>query len=205
VEFFEKTIGIDYPYAKYAQVTVQDYIYGGMENTSATVMNMRMLYDERTELTRKEQNLVAHELAHQWWGDMLTCREWSHMWLNEGFATYYAYLYKEHHDGDDAFRHQMRRPLDVISATTTSRGRWWSILRRADALNNAGLRQGQRAPHALPAGRRALPRDHSSLRRAHKFDVVETQDLMRAVRTSPARIWTGFRAVGFLAGHPSSR
>lgn len=209
VEFFVNTIGIDYPYAKYAQVSVQDYIYGGMENTSATVMNMRTLYDERTEPTRTEQNLVAHELAHQWWGDMLTCREWSHIWLNEGFATYYAYLYKEHHDGDDAFRYQMRAAqLDVIKGDDTDlRPMVVDFYNRTDARNSSAVYvKGASVLHML----RFILGDalyHETIRHygeAHKFDVVETQDLMRAVKdvTGENLDWF-FEEWVFLAGHPN--
>lgn len=208
VDFFEKEIGIAYPFSKYAQVVVQDYIYGGMENTTATVMNMRTLYDERTELTRTEQNLVAHELAHQWWGDMLTCREWSHMWLNEGFATYYAYLYKEHHDGDDAFRYQMRDAhRDVIKADDTEpRPMVVDFFNRSDARNNALVYvKGASLLHML----RAILGDElyrETIRRYgedNKHDVVETQDLMRAVRevTGENLDWF-FEQWAFLAGHP---
>lgn len=96
--------GTPYPYKKYAQVVVQNFIFGGMENTTATVMNERSLFDERTMLTRDAESLIAHELAHQWWGDMVTLREWTHMWLNEGFATYFQKLYEERAHGEDQFR-----------------------------------------------------------------------------------------------------
>lgn len=211
IEYFEKEIGIDYPYAKYAQVSVQDYIYGGMENTTATVMNMRTLYDERAALTRTEQNLVAHELAHQWWGDMLTCREWSHMWLNEGFATYYAYLYKAHHDGDDAFRYQIHDiHQDVIKADNAEpRPMVVDFFNRSDARNNALVYvKGASTLHML---RMILGDDlyRETIRRygeENKFDVVDTQDLMRAVRdvTGENLDWF-FEQWVFLAGHPKFR
>ncbi len=208
VAYFEKEIGIPYPYAKYAQISVQDYIYGGMENTSATVMNIRTLYDERAELTRTEQNLVAHELAHQWWGDMLTCREWSHMWLNEGFATYYAYLYKEYHDGDDAFRYQMMGAHDDVTKAddTDPRPMVVDFFNRTDARNNALVYvKGASVLHML----RAILGDdlyRETIRRygeENKFDVVDTQDLMRAVRevTGENLDWF-FEQWVFLAGHP---
>jgi aminopeptidase N len=211
MEYMSTLIGIDYPYSKYAQVVVQDFIYGGMENTSATTMNMRTLYDERTELTRNEVNLVAHELAHQWWGDMVTCREWSHMWLNEGFATYYAYLYKEHREGDDAFRYQMRNAHnDVVNADNTEpRPMVVDFYNRTDARNNAHVYvKGASLLHML----RFLLGDrlyHETIRHygeAHRFDVVETHDLTRAVKdvTGENLDWF-FEQWAFLAGHPKFR
>ena len=90
LSFFSRETGLPYPYAKYAQICVADFIFGGMENTSATVLTDRTLHDRRAHLDFSSDGLVAHELAHQWFGDLLTCRDWSHGWLNEGFATYYG-------------------------------------------------------------------------------------------------------------------
>jgi aminopeptidase N len=105
MQFFSQKIGTPYPWAKYSQVTVADFIFGGMENTSATTMTDALLHDERAHLDFSTDSIVAHELAHQWWGDLLTCRDWSHGWLNEGFATYFDLLFKEHDLGLDEFRY----------------------------------------------------------------------------------------------------
>ena len=78
---------------------VADFIFGGMENTTATTLTEYALYDERAALDYDADDLVAHELAHQWFGDLVTCRDWSHGWLNEGFATYCEDLLREHHLG----------------------------------------------------------------------------------------------------------
>ncbi len=101
VRHFSERFGVDYPYEKYAQVVVQDFIFGGMENTSATTLIDLVLYDDRAALDYDLDDLVAHELAHQWWGDLLTCREWPHAWLNEGFATWSQALWKEHAESPD--------------------------------------------------------------------------------------------------------
>lgn len=100
--FFESEIGIPYPWAKYDQVCVQDYAWGGMENTSVTTLNANTLFTEATENIRSSEGLLSHELAHQWFGDLVTCKDWSHIWLNEGFATYYESLYHGHKNGRDA-------------------------------------------------------------------------------------------------------
>ncbi len=88
IEVFEQKTGQSYPYEKYSQVAVQDFIFGGMENTSATTQTDTTLHDERAHLDFTSDPLVSHELAHQWFGNLLTCRDWSHGWLNEGFATF---------------------------------------------------------------------------------------------------------------------
>ena len=74
-----------------------------MENTSITSLTDQTLFPPETENIRTSQGLVAHELAHQWFGDLVTCKDWSQAWLNEGFATYYAHLYDLHKDGTNDF------------------------------------------------------------------------------------------------------
>lgn len=125
VKFFSERIGVPYPYAKYAQVVVSDFIFGGMENVSATTLTDTILHDERAHLEFADNGdgLVAHELAHQWFGDLLTCRDWAHGWLNEGFATYFDELFAEHKDGPDRFRVQMRTNQDIYLRDDKSRYR----------------------------------------------------------------------------------
>ena len=84
MEFFTNKIGVPYPWDKYSQVTVADFIFGGMENTSATTMTDHLLHDERAHVDYSADGIVAHELAHQWWGDLLTCRDWSHGVVERG-------------------------------------------------------------------------------------------------------------------------
>ena len=84
IALYEQDFGEKYPWDKYTQVAVQDFIFGGMENTSATTQTDLTLHDERAHLDFSSDFLVAHEAVHQWFGDQITCREWSHGWLNEG-------------------------------------------------------------------------------------------------------------------------
>jgi len=110
IEFFARVTGQPYPYPKYAQVCLPEF-NGGMENTSATSMTDAALLDETEALERDHDGLVAHELAHQWFGDLMTCKDWSHIWLNEGFASYFDPLFTEHARGEDEFRLRMRAEL----------------------------------------------------------------------------------------------
>lgn len=107
VEYFSNQIGVRYPYEKYASVCVTDFIFGGMENTSATTLTDTTLHDARAAQDYTSDPLLAHELAHQWFGDLLTCRDWSNGWLNEGFATYFEALWREHDLGRDEFIYEM--------------------------------------------------------------------------------------------------
>jgi aminopeptidase N len=102
VKFFSEMTGVKYPYAKYAQTMAEDF-GGGMENISATTQTERMIHDARAELDQTSDSLESHELAHQWFGDYVTCRSWSDIWLNESFATYFQAMWDEHSLGRDDF------------------------------------------------------------------------------------------------------
>jgi len=102
VKFFSEATGLKYPYPKYAQTMARDF-GGGMENISATTQTDNMIHDARTELDQTSDGLQSHELAHQWFGDYVTCRSWADIWLNESFATYFQALWDEHHLGRDDF------------------------------------------------------------------------------------------------------
>ncbi|MFO0839103.1 MAG: M1 family aminopeptidase [Phycisphaerae bacterium] len=103
IETFSKVTGFDYPYPKYSQASVHLFQWGGMENTSATTLLENMSLDERALLDQDEEGLISHELAHQWFGDLVTCRGWPHIWLNEGFATYMSAIWEENERGREAY------------------------------------------------------------------------------------------------------
>jgi hypothetical protein len=98
---FQRVFGFPYPYPKYAQSTVADFTWGGMENTSATTLMERVLHSGNDSFEERYDSLISHELAHQWWGDLVTCRDWSEGWLNEGFATYSEIVFREADEGRD--------------------------------------------------------------------------------------------------------
>ncbi len=106
IRFFSEYTGVEYPYDKYAQTVVEIYT-GAMEHTTATTHSFALLLDKRASLDIDYVPVVAHELAHQWFGDLLTCRDWSNGWLNEGFATYFEELWGEHDQGTDYFKQSM--------------------------------------------------------------------------------------------------
>lgn len=102
VKYFSDILHFRYPYKKYAQ-TIGYEFNGGMENISATTQTDNMIIDARTELDSDQDGLQAHELAHQWFGDYVTCRDWSEIWLNESFATYMEALWTLKSKGKDEF------------------------------------------------------------------------------------------------------
>ena len=106
IRFFSEYTGVEYPYDKYAQTVVEIYT-GAMEHTTATTHGFTLLVDKRASLDVDVVPVVAHELAHQWFGDLLTCRDWPNGWLNEGFATYFEVLWGEYDQGTDYFKQSM--------------------------------------------------------------------------------------------------
>ena len=108
MQFFSEYTGVEYPYNKYAQTVVELYT-GAMEHTTCTTHSFSLLVNKRASLDANVESVVAHELAHQWFGDLVTCRDWSNGWLNEGFATYFELLWEQHSKGNDEFKYALSK------------------------------------------------------------------------------------------------
>lgn len=208
LEYFSSVTGIEYPWDKYAQVVVQDFIFGGMENTSATVLTSRALHDARDRPDRDAVDLIAHELAHQWWGDMVTCREWNEMWLNEGFATFFQQLYKEHQLGEADYIYDLSGAhQSVINADNGDpRPIVVDFFNRRDAQSSANVYVKGSSVLAML---RAYLGDSVFFDALHRFglgrqfNTADTQDLMRAFREASGENtdWF-FEQWVYLSGHP---
>lgn len=121
-DFFEREIGFKYPWKVYRQVPVLDFLYAGMENTTSTIFAQDFVVDSIGFNDRTYTNVNAHELAHQWFGDIVTAESGKHHWLQEGFATYYALLAEQKLFGDDHFNYemyQMAERLQQVAKTDT--------------------------------------------------------------------------------------
>ena len=205
--FFEKEIGVAYPWAKYYQVCVNDFVAGGMENTSLTSLTDGTLFTADTENLRSSQGLVAHELAHQWFGDLVTCKDWSHLWLNEGFATYYDALFEEHKNGRDGFLFQMYRNakgfIGQHSDETPIVDRTYN-----DPMNQFGYRAYPKGSWILHMLRSQLGADlyrqciQTYLKR-HSYGVVVTENLNAVIEELSGRSFDRFfYQYVFHGGHP---
>ena len=121
-DFFEKEIGVNYPWKIYRQVPVRDFLYAGMENTTATIFSQDFVVDDTGFNDKTYVNVNAHELAHQWFGNLVTAQTGKHHWLQEGFATYYALLAEKELFGEDHFQwklYEMAERLQQASSTDT--------------------------------------------------------------------------------------
>ncbi|MBI2925472.1 MAG: HEAT repeat domain-containing protein [Verrucomicrobia bacterium] len=196
--FFEREIGVPYPWAKYYQVCVQDFVAGGMENTSITTLTDGTLFPTETENIRSSQGLVAHELAHQWFGDLVTCKDWSHAWLNEGFATYYDALYDGYKNGRDSMLYQMyhnargfidRRAEDDSRATVTRK-----YDKPGDLFGYLIYPKGAWILHMLRAqlGEDLYRRCIRTYLERHQFGTVETEHLVAVVEELSGCSWDQF-------------
>jgi aminopeptidase N len=107
LDFLADYTGRPYPYVKYAQSCVKEFRAGGMENVSATTLYHELIHDPADEPQLSEVDLVVHEAAHQWFGDLIGARDWGELWLNEGFASYAESLWYGHAEGPEAMAHWM--------------------------------------------------------------------------------------------------
>ncbi len=120
LSFFSGKLGIKYPWPKYAQVVVRDYVSGAMENTTAVIYGEFVQKKKRELIDNHNDRIVAHELFHHWFGDLATCESWSNLTMNEGFANYSEYLWFEHKYGiDEADYHLLGEQAGYLSTART--------------------------------------------------------------------------------------
>ncbi len=111
LEFYSNVLKYDYPWDKYSQVVVRDFVSGAMENTSATIHFEGLNLSSRDLLDRTHEDIIAHEVVHQWFGDIVTCESWANLPLNESFATYGEYLWFEYKYGRDKADYHIYRDM----------------------------------------------------------------------------------------------
>lgn len=210
MEFLSQKYGYDYPYPKYAQVCVDDFIFGGMENTSTTLLTDRCLLDERAAIDNsRTESLVVHELAHQWFGDLVVIKHWSHAWIKEGAASYSEVQWTEHEYGADDGAYYILNEARSYLSEDKSRYRRpivTNIYREAIELYDRHLyEKGACVYHMI----RGILGDELFDKAIHTFvqnnahQTVETIDLLRAIETATGRnLAFLFDQYVFRGGHP---
>lgn len=122
MEVFSKLTGVDYPWDKFSQVVCRDFVSGAMENTSAVLHYEAVQHDSREHLDNPHEDIIVHELFHQWFGDYVTCNSWSNLPLNESFATYGEYLWNEYTYGKTYADMLFSRNLDAYLRSKSKHG-----------------------------------------------------------------------------------
>ncbi|MEY4875188.1 MAG: hypothetical protein RL708_337 [Bacteroidota bacterium] len=152
MECFSKALKYNFPWNKYSQVVVHDYVSGAMENTSATLHGEFLQRNSRELLDKTNEDVIAHELFHQWFGDLVTCESWSNISLNEGFATYGEYIWKDYAYGKNEADAELDD--DVQAYLTETRRKTEPIVRYTyneadDLFDRHTYQKGARVLHML--------------------------------------------------------
>lgn len=179
-DFLEEEIGVPYPWQNYKQIPVKDFLYAGMENTSATIFSDAFVVDSTAFADKNYVNINAHELAHQWFGDLVTETHGTHHWLQEGFATYYALLAEKDIFGDDYYYHKLyETSQQLIKAQKTD-----SIpLMNSKASSLTFYQKGAWALHSLRehVGDSVFKASVQQYLKEYQFRNVETNDFISIV------------------------
>jgi aminopeptidase N len=210
IEFFSEKYGYSYAFPKYAQVCVDDFIFGGMENTSTTLLTDRCLLDERAALdNRNTESLVAHELAHQWFGDLVVIKHWSHAWIKEGMASYSEVMWtQEEYGNEEAAYYRLLEARNYL-AEDSSRYRRpivTHVYREAIELYDRHLyEKGACVYHMIRAelGEELFWQAIQTFVRDNAHKTVETIDLLRAIEKASGRnLLFLFDQYVYRGGHP---
>ena len=179
--FLEEEIGFAYPWQNYKQVPVHDFLYAGMENTSLTIFSDAFVVDEIGFNDKNYVNINAHELAHQWFGDLVTAKSGEHHWLQEGFATYYALLAERDIFGDNYFYYKLLESVLELSRQDLS-GNGTSLL-DPKSSSLTFYQRGAWVLHALKdkVGEVVFKKAVKNYLEKHQFGNVDTADFISQV------------------------
>ncbi len=208
LSFFSDKLGYPYPWDKYAQVVVRDYVSGAMENTSASIFMEALQVDDRELLDNDWDYIIAHELFHQWFGDLVTTESWSNLPLNEAFATYAEYLWSEYKYGDDAAANTLMK--EAASYFSEAETKQVDLIRfyyddKEDMFDNHSYAKGGRILHMLRkyVGDEAFFASLQHYLKKNEYKPVEVHNLRLAFEEVTGEDLNWFFNQWFLAsGHP---
>ena len=180
-DFLEEEIGVKYPWEVYRQVPVRDFLYAGMENTTSTIFSQDFVVDDIGFNDRNYLNVNAHELAHQWFGNLITAKESNHHWLQEGFATYYALLAEKELFGEDYFNHQLY--LNALELRENAKHDTIPILNEK-ASSLTFYKKGAWALHVLRTtiGEEKFKKAVQSYLKKYSYKNVNTDDFLNEIK-----------------------
>ena len=208
IDYFNKIFGYEYPWAQYAQVT-SPRMGGGAENTTATLLGQGVIHDKRAEQDFSWQRVIAHEVAHQWWGDLITLRTWSETWMNESFGTYCDYLWTQHDNGEDEGAYALLGKKNQYLREAHTRYMRPIVFDRYnrphDNFDSHTYPKGACVLHMLRfiLGDKPFFRTLKHFLHKHEFQAVDTHDLMIAVKdVSGQNLDWFFEQYIFKPGHP---
>jgi aminopeptidase N len=213
MEWFSQVLEYDYPYNKYAQTIVANFIFGGMENITATThADTEILRPGDEAAGEAAENLVSHELAHSWFGDLVTCKDWANLWLNEGFATFMEASFKEHEHDHDAYLYEMRENASEYFSEDSLRYRRPVFYDRyrvpVDLFDSTLYKKGALVVHMLRemVGDEIFWKSLNIYLNRYKYETVETADLQRIFeQTTGQRLGWFFDQWVYKAGYPELR
>jgi aminopeptidase N len=208
IAFFNDIFGYRYPWAKYDQV-ISPRFSGGAENTSATLLGQGVVHDRKAEQDYSWEKTIAHEAAHQWWGDLITLRSWEHTWLNESFGTYSDYLYTLYDKGKDEGAYELLNKKNSYLREAHNEYIRPIVFDRYDRpqqnFDSHTYPKGAAVLHMLRfiLGDRPFFRTLTHFLHKHEFEAVDTHDFMKAVKeaTGQNMDWF-FEQYIFAPGHP---
>jgi len=183
-DFLETEIGVPYPWQNYKQVPVRDFLYAGMENTTATIFSEAFVVDSIAFVDRNYVNVNAHELAHQWFGNFVTETSGTHHWLQEGFATYYALLAEREIFGDDYYYWKLYQTAEQLKSLSDE-GKGQSLL-DPNASSLTFYEKGAWALHTLREliGDTAFRKAIQMYLAKYSFKNVTTENFLDEVRAA---------------------
>jgi aminopeptidase N len=152
LDFYSEEFGVRYPWSKYHQVSVTDFVSGAMENTTAVIFGDFMNRTDREMLDSDGEAIVAHEMVHHWFGDLVTCESWSNLTLNESFASYGEYLWFNHHYGADRADHGVHSERNGYLWGASKKQRSivdWNYKHREDMFDSHSYNKGSLVLHML--------------------------------------------------------
>ncbi|MGC6490460.1 MAG: M1 family metallopeptidase [Flavobacteriales bacterium] len=149
---FSEILGVDYPWEKYTQIVVRDFVSGAMENTGAVIHGEFVQMTERELVDKHEDDIIAHELFHHWFGNLVTCESWANLPLNEAFATYGEYIWREKWKGRMSADYHLEK--DLQNYLNESRIKQVDMIRfdysdKEDMFDNHSYAKGGRVLHML--------------------------------------------------------